>query len=203
MHLLAATPGSVDDGKEPIDLGQTPADVIFISAADTELAALSTARSEMPDPPGLRLASMMHLQHPMSVDLHIDACASKAKLVVARVLGGAGLLEVWVRAICRPFGRCRRGLCSPAGRRQARSRTTYVFNGLRCRLRCPLGLSGRRRTKKFGELPALLQRHDLSTRSSSGRRTPVASRYLLAWRRHLKHHSSDRQNGPRAPQLCQ
>jgi cobaltochelatase CobN len=89
MHLLAATPGSVDEGQEPVDLGQSPADVVFISAADTELAALSTARSEMTTPPGLRLASMMHLQHPMSVDLHIDACASKAKLVVARVLGGA------------------------------------------------------------------------------------------------------------------
>ena len=89
MHLLAATPGSVDEGQEPVDLGQSPADVVFISAADTELAALSTARSEMTSPPELRLASMMHLQHPMSVDLHIDACASKAKLVVARVLGGA------------------------------------------------------------------------------------------------------------------
>ena len=89
MHLLAATPGSVDEGQEPVDLGQSPADVVFISAADTELAALSTARSEMTSPPGLRLASMMHLQHPMSVDLHIDACASKAKLVVARVLGVA------------------------------------------------------------------------------------------------------------------
>ena len=89
MHLLAATPGSVDDGKEPVDLGQTPAEVIFISAADTELAALSTARSEMSDPPSLRLANMMHLQHPMSVDLHIESCASKAKLVVVRVLGGA------------------------------------------------------------------------------------------------------------------
>ena len=89
MHLLAATPGSVDEGQEPVDLGQSPADVVFISAADTELAALSSARAEMTDPPGLRLASMMHLQHPMSVDLHIDACASRAKLVVARVLGGA------------------------------------------------------------------------------------------------------------------
>ena len=89
MHLLAATPGSVDEGKEPVDLGQTPADLVFISAADTELSALSTARSEMTDPPELRLASMMHLQHPMSVDLHIEACASKSKLVVARILGGA------------------------------------------------------------------------------------------------------------------
>ena len=89
MHLLAAAAGSVDEGQEPVDLGQSPADIVFISAADTELAALATARSEMAQPPELRLASMMHLQHPMSVDLHIDACASKAKLVVARVLGGA------------------------------------------------------------------------------------------------------------------
>ena len=44
MHLLAATPGSVDDGNEPVDLGQSPADVVFISAADTELAALSEAQ---------------------------------------------------------------------------------------------------------------------------------------------------------------
>lgn len=89
MHLLAATPGSVDDGKEPFDLGQTPADIVVISAADTELAALSNARSEMANPPHLRLANMMHLMHPMSVDLHINNCASKSKLVIARVLGGA------------------------------------------------------------------------------------------------------------------
>ncbi len=89
MHLLAATPGAVDDGTEPVDLGQTPADIIVISAADTELASMSTARSEMDTPPDLRLASMMHLIHPMSVDLHLDNCATKSKLVVARVLGGA------------------------------------------------------------------------------------------------------------------
>ncbi len=89
MHLLAATPGAVDDGSEPVDLGQTPADIVVISAADTELAALSAARSDMDAPPPLRLASMMHLVHPMSVDLHLDQCATKAKLVIARVLGGA------------------------------------------------------------------------------------------------------------------
>jgi len=90
MHLLAATPGSIDDGKEPVDLGQSPADLVFLSAADTELAALSEARAEMAGPPGLRLANLTHLSHPMSVDLHIDACASKSRLVVARVLGGVG-----------------------------------------------------------------------------------------------------------------
>ena len=89
MHLLAATPGAIDDGTEPFDLGQTPADVVFISAADTELAALSLARQEMPDPPTLRLANLTHLKHPMSVDLHIENCATKSRLVIVRVLGGA------------------------------------------------------------------------------------------------------------------
>ncbi|PJI92999.1 cobaltochelatase CobN subunit [Yoonia maricola] len=90
MHLLAATPGAISDGTEPVDLGQTPADVVIISAADTELAALSDARAEMSDPPTLRLANMMHLTHPMSVDLHLDDCATKSRLVIARILGGAG-----------------------------------------------------------------------------------------------------------------
>ncbi|MEJ6396915.1 cobaltochelatase subunit CobN [Yoonia sp. 208BN28-4] len=90
MHLLAATPGAISDGQEPVDLGQTPADVVVISAADTELAALSDARAQMDAPPPLRLANMMHLQHPMSVDLHLDDCATKSRLVIARVLGGAG-----------------------------------------------------------------------------------------------------------------
>jgi len=32
---------------------------------------------------------MLHLAHPMSVDLHLDDCATKSRLVIARVLGGA------------------------------------------------------------------------------------------------------------------
>ncbi len=90
MHLLAATPGSIDDGKEAVDLGQTPADLVVISAADTELALLSEARAVMPDAPNLRLASLLHLRHPMSVDLHLDDCATKSRMVIARVLGGSG-----------------------------------------------------------------------------------------------------------------
>jgi cobaltochelatase CobN len=32
----------------------------------------------------------MHLIHPMSVDLHLDTCATKSRLVIARCLGGVG-----------------------------------------------------------------------------------------------------------------
>ena len=90
MHLLAATPGSHDDGQEPVDLGQTPADLVVISAADTELAALSEARAAGDGALSLRLANLTHLRHPMSVDLHLDQCATGSRMVVARLLGGAG-----------------------------------------------------------------------------------------------------------------
>lgn len=90
MHLLAAAPGQIEDGAEPIDLGQTPGDVVFISAADTELALLSEAHQALKGAHSLRLSNLTHLVHPMSVDLHIDRCALGARLVIARVLGGAG-----------------------------------------------------------------------------------------------------------------
>ncbi len=90
MHLLAATPGTIDDGTEPVDPGQSPADLLILSAADTELAALSMARAEMADAPGLRLTNLTYLRHPMSVDLHLANCASKCRMVIARVLGGVG-----------------------------------------------------------------------------------------------------------------
>lgn len=91
MHLLQAQAGAVDDGSEPVDPGQSPADVVVITAADTEIALLSEARQSLAGAaPTLRLTSLQHLQHPMSVDLHLDNCASKSRLVIARVLGGAG-----------------------------------------------------------------------------------------------------------------
>ena len=91
MHLLQARPGAAVDETEAFDLGQTPGDVVFLSAADTELASLAGARAGFGDGfPSLRLANLMQLAHPMSVDLYVDSVVAKARLVVARVLGGAG-----------------------------------------------------------------------------------------------------------------
>ena len=91
MHLLQARPGAAVDETEAVDLGQTPGDVVFLSAADTELASLAGARAGFGDGfPSLRLANLMQLAHPMSVDLYVDSVVAQAKLVVARVLGGAG-----------------------------------------------------------------------------------------------------------------
>ena len=91
MHLLLAKDGLIDDGSEPIDLGQSPAEVVIYSAADTEIAALAMAfqgRGERAFT--LRIANITALQHPFSVDLHIEKTAARAKLIIVRALGGAG-----------------------------------------------------------------------------------------------------------------
>lgn len=94
MHLLAAQPGSVQDGSEAVDLGQDPGDIVFITAADTEISAVALARRALvathPDLPTLRIANQMHLAHNMSVDLYVDEVVRSAKLVVVRALGGRG-----------------------------------------------------------------------------------------------------------------
>ena len=49
MHLLSAQKGTLSEEGEALDLGQTPGEVIFLSAADTELAALAQARAAVGD----------------------------------------------------------------------------------------------------------------------------------------------------------
>ncbi|MEM0988388.1 MAG: cobaltochelatase subunit CobN [Pseudomonadota bacterium] len=90
MHLLLAQPGAAETD-EAVDLGQDPAEIVVISAADTELAALAAAQAGAGEEgPSLRLASLMHLTHPLAVDLYLDQTALGARLVIARVLGGEG-----------------------------------------------------------------------------------------------------------------
>ncbi len=89
MHLLAAQPGGIADGSEAVDLGQSPGDIVFASAADTELACLARAQAALGDgAPSLRLANLMNLGHNLSVDNWLEATVSGARLVIIRVLGG-------------------------------------------------------------------------------------------------------------------
>ena len=108
MHLLKAQSATPEDAGEAIDLGQTPGDIVFLSAADTELACLAAAQARRPQGgPSLRLANLLQLGHPMSVDLYVEQVVSRAHLVVLRLLGGRsywpyGLEQVV--AICRAGG---------------------------------------------------------------------------------------------------
>ena len=100
MHLLAAQPGGIEDGSEPVDLGQSPGDIVVLSAADTELANLAAARAGLGDDfPGLRLANFMNLTHNLSVDLYVESVIAGARLVVVRLLGGVGYWPYGVEQI--------------------------------------------------------------------------------------------------------
>jgi cobaltochelatase CobN len=108
MHLLAVKPGEISDGTGAIDLGQTPGEIVILTAADTELACLAAAQAALPAPkPSLRLANLLQLQHHLSVDAYVESIVAQAKLVIVRLLGGRrywpyGLEEV--AAICRANG---------------------------------------------------------------------------------------------------
>jgi cobaltochelatase CobN len=99
MHLLLAQQGTISDGDEAIDLGQSPGDILFLSAADTELAAIAAAHGGGATGHSLRLASLMSLKHPMSVDTYIERTARHAKLIIVRALGGASYFHYALEAL--------------------------------------------------------------------------------------------------------
>ena len=107
MHLLVREQHALDGEGAAADLGQTPADLVVLSFSDADLGALAAAWADMPAAPGLRLASLARLRHPMSVDLYLDGVVSRARCLVVRLLGG---LDYWrygieeAAALCRDRG---------------------------------------------------------------------------------------------------
>ncbi|MCK7611552.1 cobaltochelatase subunit CobN [Roseibium sediminicola] len=93
MHILASQTRRIDDGGDAVDLGQSPADILFLSAADTELGSFAAARQRLgAEAASLRLANLMALSHPYSVDLYAEQTMRGSKLVILRILGG---VEYW------------------------------------------------------------------------------------------------------------
>ncbi|WP_022681674.1 cobaltochelatase subunit CobN [Sphingobium bisphenolivorans] len=89
MHLLTATPGTLSSGEEAIDLGQSPGDIVLLTVADSELACFASAAAALGDGgPRIRLANLLQLKHPYSVDLYVEQVIAHAKFVCVILLGG-------------------------------------------------------------------------------------------------------------------
>ncbi|AYD03029.1 cobaltochelatase subunit CobN [Neorhizobium sp. NCHU2750] len=84
MHILATTSSSLDDLIEPVDLNQSPADVVVLSFSGSDLNGVAAGWGEG----SLALTNLSDLHHPMSVDLWLDKTASHAKVILVRILGG-------------------------------------------------------------------------------------------------------------------
>ena len=108
MHLLATLPGRIEDGAAAVDLGQSPGAIVVLSAADSEIACLAAARATLGEAfPTVRLANLGRLAHPLAVDLYVERTARHARVVIARILGGAAYWRYGVErlvAIAREGG---------------------------------------------------------------------------------------------------
>ena len=99
MHLVAGEMERIDDGGSAVDLDQSPGDIVILSAADTELAAFASAFASRPEGPSLRLANLMQLTHPYSVDLYLEKTIAQAKVVFVRMMGGVGYWPYGLEAL--------------------------------------------------------------------------------------------------------
>ncbi|PSF36111.1 cobaltochelatase subunit CobN [Aphanothece hegewaldii CCALA 016] len=90
MHRIAATPGGWNpDTDGVIIIEQTPASIIFLSSADTDIQTLAaTLPSLPPEFPSIRAVNLLQLQQPFSIDSYADTVLSKAKIIILRLLGG-------------------------------------------------------------------------------------------------------------------
>ena len=90
MHRIAATPGGWNPQAEGvIFIEQTPAPIVFITAADTDIQSLATAITKLPvDFPSIRVANLLQLQQQLTIDTYAEDILSKAEVIILRLLGG-------------------------------------------------------------------------------------------------------------------
>lgn len=89
LHRLSATPGGWNaETAGVILIEQTPAPLVFLTAADTEIQTLAIARRQLPQGfPALRVANLLNLQQQLAIDTYAEAL-HQAKVIVLRLLGG-------------------------------------------------------------------------------------------------------------------
>lgn len=93
MHIARIETRSLDETAEANDLGQSAAELVFLSFTDSDLASLAAAHARLPEPkPSLRLANLAALKHPYSVDLYLEKVCSGARFILVRLLGG---MDYW------------------------------------------------------------------------------------------------------------
>ncbi|MBK4729230.1 cobaltochelatase subunit CobN [Oxynema sp. CENA135] len=90
MHRLAVTPGGWNPEEEGVVfIDQTPAPLVFLTAADTDIQVLAQAVDRLPsDFPALRVVNLLQLQQHLSIDTYASEVLSQARAIVLRLLGG-------------------------------------------------------------------------------------------------------------------
>nr|WP_290228480.1 cobaltochelatase subunit CobN [Trichocoleus desertorum] len=90
MHRLAATPGGWNPQAEGvIFIEQTPAPVVLLTAADTDIQTLAQALPQLPPGfPAIRVVNLLQLQQQLTIDTYAEDVLESAPVIVLRLLGG-------------------------------------------------------------------------------------------------------------------
>lgn len=89
MHGSFRESYGLDETGQPIALGQTAADLVVLSFSDSDLGAFAAGwHRENKALPTVRLANLVALAHPMSVDMYIEQTLGAAKGILIRLIGG-------------------------------------------------------------------------------------------------------------------
>ena len=90
MHRLAATPGGWNAQSEGVVfIEQTPAPIVLLTAADTDISALNQASTLLPlGFSDIRSVNLLQLQQQLTIDTYAEDVLNYAQLIILRVLGG-------------------------------------------------------------------------------------------------------------------
>lgn len=89
MHVVFRESHGLEESETPIDLGQSPADLVVLSFSDSDLGAFAAGwHRANGDLPSLRLANLAALKHPLSVDTYVEQTLEGAKAILVRLIGG-------------------------------------------------------------------------------------------------------------------
>lgn len=91
MHRLAAMPGGWEEGTTEgvILIEQTPAPVVVLTAADTDIQVFAQATTLIADTvPPVRVVNLLHLQQQLSIDHYVETVLRHAQVIIVRLLGG-------------------------------------------------------------------------------------------------------------------
>ncbi len=90
MHVIFRESHGLEETETPFDMGQDPAELIVLSFSDSDLGAFAAGWHRGRDSlPSLRLANLVGLKHPLSVDTYVEATLAQAKGILIRLIGGA------------------------------------------------------------------------------------------------------------------
>jgi cobaltochelatase CobN len=89
MHRINTTSvGAVSQSEGIIFVKQSPAPVVLLTAADTDIQSVAAAYALLPNFPALRVANLLQLQHQISIDTYAEQVLEFASVIILRLLGG-------------------------------------------------------------------------------------------------------------------